>query len=343
MKKIMLGMSGGVDSSVTAYLLQKEGYEVEGIYMKLHSASDEYHKENLDTICKVCEFLGIKYYVLDLEESFKKEVYDYFIESYKDGITPNPCVKCNKNIKFGAMLDFAREHGADYLATGHYAKNDGKFIYIADDLSKDQSYFLSQVSPKALPFMLLPMSRYKKEDIKKIAATIPALKHLASKKESQEICFVPTVYTDIMKKHVDIDQEGKTLDVDGNEVGHHKGYMHYTVGKRKGFYVHGAHEPHFVLSTDRKNNTITVGKKEDLEINTVVVNELNMFIDDIEFDTLVKLRYRSPGQQASVRIEGDKATINLHEPAFGVATGQFAVFYDGDRVVGSGIITQAKK
>jgi tRNA-specific 2-thiouridylase len=343
MKKIMLGMSGGVDSSVTAYLLQKEGYEVEGVYMKLHSASESYHRENLETISNVCEYLGIKYHILDLEESFKKEVYDYFIESYKEGITPNPCVKCNKTIKFGALLDFAKEHGADFLATGHYAKNDGKFIYVADDLSKDQSYFLSQVSPEALPFMMFPMSKYKKDDIKSIASTIPALEHLAVKKESQEICFVPTVYTDIMKKHVNIDQEGKTLDINGNEVGHHKGYMHYTVGKRKGFYVHGAHEPHFVLSTDRKNNTITVGKKEDLEINTVIVDNLNMYIKDKEFNALVKLRYRSPGQNASVTIDGDKATIKLNEPAFGVASGQFAVFYDGDKVLGSGIITQAKK
>ena len=343
MKKIMLGMSGGVDSSVTAYLLQKEGYEVEGVYMKLHSASEEYHKENLGTISKVCEYLGIKYHILDLEESFKKEVYDYFIESYKDGITPNPCVKCNRNIKFGAMLDFAKKHGAEFLATGHYAKNDGEFIYIADDLSKDQSYFLSQVSPEALPFMMFPMSKYKKDDIKKIASTIPALEHLAVKKESQEICFVPTVYTDIMKKHVEIDKEGKTLDIDGNEVGHHKGYMHYTVGKRKGFYVHGAHEPHFVLSTDRKNNTITVGKKEDLEINTVIANNLNMFIFDGEFETLVKLRYRSPGQKAKVVINNGEATIKLQESAFGVANGQFAVFYDEDKVLGSGIITQVKK
>jgi tRNA-specific 2-thiouridylase len=280
---------------------------------------------------------------LDLEEDFKKEVYDYFIESYKEGITPNPCVKCNKTIKFGALLDFAKKHSADYLATGHYAKNDGQFIYIADDLSKDQSYFLSQVSPEALPFMMFPMSKYKKDEIKQIASTIPTLQHLATKKESQEICFVPTVYTDIMKKHFDIDKEGKTLDIDGNEVGHHKGYMHYTVGKRKGFYVHGAHEPHFVLSTNRKNNTITVGKKADLEINTVIADDLNMFIKESEFETVVKLRYRSSGQKASVKIENGVATIKLHESAFGVANGQFAVFYDGDKVLGSGIITQAKK
>ena len=340
-KKIMLGMSGGVDSSVTAYLLKQEGYEVEGVYMKLHSASKSYHEENLAVIEKVTKFLGIKYHILDLEEAFKKEVYDYFIQSYIDGVTPNPCVKCNKTIKFGSMLDFAKEHGAHYLATGHYAKNDGEFIYVADDLTKDQSYFLAQVEKDALKYMMFPMSKYKKEDIKKIAATLPALEELATKKESQEICFVPNEYTDILKNHANIDNEGKTLDINGNIVGHHKGYMHYTIGKRKGFYVHGAHDPHFVLKTNKKDNTITVGKKEDLKINHVLVDNLNMFILDKEFDALVKLRYRSPGQNAHVSIENNIATVTLHESAFGVAMGQVAVFYDGDKVIGSGIIKEA--
>jgi len=340
-KKIILGMSGGVDSSVTAYLLQKEGYEVEGVYMKLHSSSEKYHQENIATIKKVCDYLHIKYHILDLEEEFKKEVYDYFIQSYIDGVTPNPCVKCNKTIKFGSLLEYAKSQGADYLATGHYAKVENGFIKIADDLSKDQSYFLAQVPREALDYMMFPMSKYQKEDIKKIASTIPVLEHLATKKESQEICFVPTVYTDILKEHTQIDKEGKTLDINGNEVGHHKGYMHYTTGKRKGFYVHGAHEPHFVLSTDKQNNTITVGKKEDLKINTVLADNLNMFTDDKEFKALVKLRYRSPGQMAQVTIQNGIATIQLEESAYGVAIGQYAVFYNDDKVIGSGIITHA--
>jgi tRNA-specific 2-thiouridylase len=339
-KKVILGMSGGVDSSVTAYLLQKEGYEVEGIYMKLHETVPGYHDENIATIKKVADYLGIKYHILDLTEQFKQEVYDYFVQSYIDGVTPNPCVKCNKEIKFGELLKEAKRLEGDYLATGHYAKNDGKFIQVADDLSKDQSYFLAQVSPDALPFMMFPMAKYKKEDIKKIAATIPALAELATKKESQEICFVDTVYTDILEKHTNIDMQGDTLDKDGNVVGNHKGYMHYTVGKRKGFYVHGAHEPHFVLSSDKKNNTITVGKKADLEVNKVTINKLNMFIEDKEFSANVKLRYRSAFSQADIKIEGDSATIDLKAPAFGVATGQIAVFYKGDKVLGSGVITQ---
>ena len=340
-KKVVLGMSGGVDSSVTAYLLQKEGYQVEGVYMKLHNASEKYHQENIETIEKVCAYLNIEYHILDLEDEFKKEVYDYFIQSYIDGITPNPCVKCNKTIKFGSLLKYAKSRDADYLATGHYAKIENGFIKIADDLSKDQSYFLAQVPQDALNFMMFPMSKYKKEDIKKIASTIPALEHLATKKESQEICFVPTVYTDILKEHTNIDKQGKTLDIDGNEVGHHKGYMHYTIGKRKGFYVHGAHDPHFVLSTDKQNNTITVGKKEDLEVNHVKADNLNMFIDDTKFQALVKLRYRSPGQIANITIKDGIASMELQDVAYGVAIGQYAVFYHDDKVIGSGIITQA--
>ncbi|MFZ9660023.1 MAG: tRNA 2-thiouridine(34) synthase MnmA [Arcobacteraceae bacterium] len=340
-KKVIIGMSGGVDSSVSAYLLQKEGYEVEGIYMKLHNRTDGYHEENISNIQKVTDFLGIKYHVLDLSEEFKTEVYDYFIQSYIDGITPNPCVKCNKTIKFGALLAEMKRLGGDYLATGHYAKTDGEFIYIADDLSKDQSYFLAQVAKDKLPYIMFPMSKYTKDEIKHIASEIPAFSHFATKKESQEICFVDTVYTDILKQHANIDEQGDTVDTSGKIVGHHKGYMHYTIGKRKGFYVHGAHDPHFVISTNKITNTITVGTKEDLRVSVVKANNLNMFIDNTEFDTTVKLRYRSVLSKAHVKIENNIANIILEEPAYGVASGQFAVFYENDKVIGSGIITEA--
>ena len=144
-QKVMVGMSGGIDSSVTAYILQKDGYEVEGVYLKLHNRTDGYHEKNLEYIEGVAKFLNIKYHVLDLADEFTKEVYDYFVDSYLQGTTPNPCVKCNRQIKFGAMLDFAKSQGANFLTTGHYAKTDGKFFYEADDKTKDQSYFLSQV------------------------------------------------------------------------------------------------------------------------------------------------------------------------------------------------------
>lgn len=343
-KKVMVGMSGGIDSSVTAYMLQKEGYEVEGVYLKLHNRTDGYHERNLGYIEDVSKFLNIKYHVLDLADKFTSEIYDYFVNSYLEGTTPNPCVKCNKQIKFGAMLDFAKEHGASYLATGHYAKTDGKFFYEADDKTKDQSYFLSQVDKDALPYMIFPLSTYKKEDIVKLGATLANVyKRITEKNESQEICFVETVYTDVIKKHANIDMPGKVLNEAGDIVGEHKGYMHYTIGKRRGFTVKGAHDPHFVKELNPKDNTIVVGKKEVLEVNHVSAENLNMFIDDTTFECGVKLRYRSVTLPCSVIIENNIATITLKEPSFGVASGQLAVFYVDQKVIGSGWITTASK
>ena len=342
-KKVMVGMSGGIDSSVTAYMLQQEGYEVEGIYLKLHNRTDGYHEGNLGYIDDVAKFLDIKYHILDLANEFSKEVYDYFVDSYLTGTTPNPCVKCNKQIKFGSMLKFAQEHGADFLATGHYAKTDGKFFYEADDKTKDQSYFLSQVDKEALKYMIFPLSNLKKENIIKLGANLDVTyKKITEKNESQEICFVENVYTDIIKKHANIDIEGDVLDQNGNVVGKHKGYAHYTIGKRKGFTVKGAQEPHFVLKLNPKDNTIIVGKKPALEVNEVVGEELNMYIDDKKFSCGVKLRYRSNTILCDVEIINDKAIIKLKEPAFGVASGQLAVFYDENRVIGSAFIKSAK-
>lgn len=338
-KKVMVGMSGGIDSSVTAYLLQKEGYEVEGIYLKLHNRTDGYHEANLSYIDGVAKFLGIKYHILDLSEEFKEEVYEYFVNSYLQGSTPNPCVKCNRNIKFGAMLDFALKNGASYLATGHYATTDGEFFYEADDKSKDQSYFLSQIKKEALKYMMFPLSKYKKEDIIKLGANLDVTyKKITEKNESQEICFVETVYTDVIKKHTDIDVEGDVLDEAGNIIGKHKGYAHYTIGKRKGFTVKGALEPHFVTKLNPQNNTIVVGKRAALEVNKVIGNQLNMYIDDKKFSCGVKLRYRSTTTPCKVEIINQKAIISLDEPAFGVANGQLAVFYDNNKVIGSAFI-----
>jgi tRNA-uridine 2-sulfurtransferase len=342
-KKVMVGMSGGIDSSVTAYMLQKNGYEVEGVYLKLHNRTDGYHEKNLGYIEDVAKFLNIKYHILDLADEFSKEVYDYFVDSYLEGTTPNPCVKCNRQIKFGAMLDFAKKHGANFLATGHYAKTDGKFFYEADDKTKDQSYFLSQVDKEALPFMMFPLSTYKKEDIVKFAAQLDvAYKKITEKSESQEICFVETVYTDVVKRHANIDIPGNVLDEKGNVVGEHKGYAHYTIGKRRGFTVKGAQEPHFVTKLNPKDNTIVVGKKEALEVNEVIAKDLNMFIDETLFSCTVKLRYRATSTQCDVKIENDKAYITLKEAAFGVAAGQLAVFYDEQKVIGSAWIESIK-
>jgi tRNA-specific 2-thiouridylase len=341
-QKVIVGLSGGIDSSMTAYMLQQDGYEVEGIYMKLHNVIDGYHEKNIASIEKLTKYLNIKYHILDLTNKFNDEVYEYFVQSYVDGTTPNPCVKCNSTIKFGALFDEAMRLGGDFLATGHYASTDGEFIYKATDLSKDQSYFLGQINKDVIPKLIFPISKYTKDYIRAIGLKIPELQQIAKAKDSQEICFVEGVYTDILKKHTNIDIPGKTLDKDGNIVGHHKGYMHYTIGKRRGFYVHGAHEPHFVIKQNKNDNTIVVGKKEDLIINNVAINSVNMFINKKIVICDVKLRFRSTTVKCELNIKDEIGYIKLKDPVYGVAVGQTAVFYIDDKLIGSGNIIKTE-
>ncbi|MBD3800407.1 MAG: tRNA 2-thiouridine(34) synthase MnmA [Campylobacterales bacterium] len=336
-KKVLIGMSGGVDSTVTTMLLKEQGYEVEGVYMKLHSKPG-YHEIHQARAQKAADFAGVKLHVLDLQEQFNQNVFTPFVETYKAGRTPNPCALCNRTMKFGALADFADKVGADYLATGHYIKTDGRFLYQAEDDTKDQSYFLFYVDKKIVPRLIFPLGERKKTDIKAYAATVEGLESFAFQAESSEICFVETTYADVLKDYVNIDQPGEVLDREGNVVGEHKGYMHYTIGKRKGFTVHGAHEPHFVLEIKPETNQIVVGLKEDLEIWDVTIGNINLFDERSEFDTTVKLRYRTKAVPCHVKIEGEKAQIKLHEPVFGVAAGQAAVFYDGDKLIGGGWI-----
>jgi tRNA-specific 2-thiouridylase len=339
-QKVMVGLSGGIDSSITAYLLQKDGFEIEAVYMKMHDIIKGYNQTNIKAGQKIADFLGIKYHILDVTKQFKSNVYDYFLDSYINGITPNPCVICNKTIKFKIMFDFAIKNNCDYLATGHYAKTDGSFIYEANDKLKDQSYFLGQIDKNILKKIIFPMSKYTKKQIRQIALQIPVFATIANKKDSQEICFVQNDYTDILKLHTNIELQGDTLDENGNIIGNHKGYMHYTIGKRRGFYVHGASKPYFVKNIDAKNNTITVCQRERLATTQIKINNLNMFVDDLEFEARVKLRYRSVGIKCKTTINKTKnnATIELFSPAFGVACGQIAVFYDKNKLIGSGVI-----
>ncbi len=333
MKKVLVGMSGGVDSTVSAVLLQKDGFEVEGVYMKLHDLED-YHESNIKKAQKVANYLGIKLHILDIKDEFKDKVYNYFIKSYVDGLTPNPCVVCNRNIKFGKMVEFANSLGIEYIATGHYVRVEDGFIKIGKDLSKDQSYFLAEVKKDVVSRLIFPLGNWLKKDVKEFASNIEVLKEFATQSESSEICFVPDSYVDILQKHTNINLPGKVLDKEGKEVGHHKGYMHYTIGKRRGFFVKGAHEPHYVINIDAKNNTLIVGKQEDLAINEIKILNINLFIDKDSFDCEVKVRYRAKAIKANVKILGNMGVIYLKEAVYGVARGQFAVFYDDDILLG---------
>ena len=337
-KKVLVGMSGGVDSTVTAKLLLDAGYDVEGVYMKLHNKPG-YHEKNFKRVQQVANYLGIKASMLDLSKDFEEAVYKPFIESYRAGYTPNPCANCNRQIKFGKMLEYADEIGADYLATGHYVRHDGKYILVAKDENKDQSYFLFDIDKKIIPRLIFPLGEWKKEDVKAYASNIEALKSFATQKESSEICFVETTYVDILKQHMNVDMPGEVLDIDGNVIGHHKGYMHYTIGKRRGFFVKGAHEPHYVKEIRPETNQIVVTTQDTLLAKKIIIERLNMLDERKLFSCEVKIRYRTKRISCKVEVDEKKdCVIYLDEPVYGVAVGQAAVFYEGEKLLGGGWI-----
>lgn len=340
--KIALLMSGGVDSSYCAYLLKSRGYEVVGIYLKLHD-KEEKHQVFIQNCHKVSQNLGIEFHIIEAQKEFKQKVYDEFILSYQRGETPNPCALCNPLMKFGLALERAREMGCEKIATGHYARigeiNGVKRIREALDTSKDQSYFLYALSQSAIDDLIFPLGDYLKVNVKKEAfEAMPWLGSLETYKESQEICFVETDYIDILKKTLNVDQKGVVKDKEGKIVGEHKGYMQYTIGKRKGFSVKGALEPHYVLSIDPKSNEIIVGKKEDLA--TTEVRAINKSLQNFtEGEYEIKIRYRSQKSKAFVKLdENGLITATLLEPVYGVAKGQALVVYEGDCVLGGGVI-----
>lgn len=354
--KILVAMSGGVDSTVTAYTLLQQGHEVEGCYMKLHGKPN-YHEANIAKVEKAAQFLGIKHHILDLQDDFKERVYMPFVASYKAGKTPNPCAWCNRFIKLGKLLEFAKSLNCEKLATGHYARVENGLLKTAFDETKDQSYFLASADKSALSYLIFPLGEKKKEAVKAFAATIKELESFATQKESAEICFVENTYIEVLQQFMPTNIKGSVLNSSGKIIGKHEGYMHYTIGKRRGFEVRGAHEPHFVLKIKPQSNEIVVGLKDELKVSEFELEKINLLVDktflsenkllqnslnaeNFSFKCEVKIRYRSKSTACVVQVLPNlSAKITLLEPVYALASGQMAVFYDKDTVLASGFIS----
>lgn len=354
--KILVAMSGGVDSTVTAYTLLQQGHEVEGCYMKLHGKPN-YHEANIAKVEKAAQFLGIKHHILDLQDDFKEHVYMPFVASYKAGKTPNPCAWCNRFIKLGKLLEFAKSLNCEKLATGHYARVENGLLKTAFDETKDQSYFLASADKSALSYLIFPLGEKKKEAVKAFAASIKELESFATQKESAEICFVENTYIEVLQQFMPTNVKGSVLDSNGKIIGKHDGYMHYTIGKRRGFEVRGAHEPHFVLKIKPQSNEIVVGLKDELKVSEFELEKINLLVDktflsenkllqnslnaeNFSFKCEVKIRYRSKSTACVVQVLPNlSAKITLLEPVYALASEQMAVFYDKDTVLASGFIS----
>ncbi len=345
--KVAVGMSGGIDSTFTAYLLQEQGYDVIGITMKVWDKEEENSPEV--KAAKVCEDMGIEHYVVDFRGIFQKEVVDYFIQEYEKGRTPNPCVMCNKHIKMEALLNFAQEKGADYLATGHYANvKDGK-IYMGEDPKKDQAYFLAQIKKENIKKILFPLGDYKKEDIKKIAKEKNI--QIYSSGESQEICFIEDDdYKRFLKEVTKgkVIKKGEIVDENGEKLGSHIGLPFYTIGQRKGLGISSPH-PLYVLGFDKEKNQVIVGKNEKLFEKSLQISTVNLLaVDNIsELDKLtcqVKTRSRDVLHEAVLNVvDSNNIIINFKDQVRAVTPGQLAVMYDENGLVlGSGFIAERK-
>ncbi|MBD5401429.1 tRNA 2-thiouridine(34) synthase MnmA [bacterium] len=342
-KKAVVALSGGVDSSVTAKILQQKGYEVIGLTGKMVNTLAA------DAICKnaaeVAAKLGIKHYILDVCDRFQECVIDYFEESYKCGKTPNPCIVCNQFIKWGKLFDYAiDELGADVFATGHYADIrlvDGVYkLYPAKDEHKDQLYFLYRLGQKELSKTSFPLYEYEKSQVKQMAYDFDLPPK--SSKESQDICFIQKPVT--TKKYL-IDKfgekQGDFIELStGKKLGTHTGHYQYTIGQRKGIGI-AAPYPLYVINIDADKNIVYLGKKEDDFRSRLVIEDLNFSypIEDKSFDAMVKIRYNMPAQKAKITIVDDKAEIEFYEPVNSITPGQAGVIYDinDGHLIGGGV------
>ena len=348
-------MSGGVDSSVAACILKDQGHDVIGVTMKLYE-NDEIGLPKERTCCskndildarRVSAGLDIPYYVMNMQDDFKDKVIDKFIESYECGITPNPCIDCNRYMKFDELFEKAKELGCEYIATGHYAKiekKDGRYLLKkATDLSKDQSYVLYMLTQDQLSHTLFPLGDMSKPKARALASS-KGFRN-AEKKDSQDICFVPDGdYIKVIRSITGKDYpKGDFTDKDGNILGTHEGIINYTLGQRKGLGI-ALGKPAYVCGIDAKNNRVILGDNEDLFTTTFLVNDINYIAFDDppnEFKANVRIRYSHKEKPATVYPDGDVAKVVFDEPQRAITAGQAAVFYDGDYVIGGGTIVSS--
>jgi len=342
--RALIAMSGGIDSSVAAFLLKEQGYKYAGFTMDLSGCSTT----DIDDAREIAELLNIDYDVLDFKEDFNQEVIDRFVNAYINGATPNPCIECNKSIKFKKMLKYAKEFGYNYIATGHYARIDeinGRYLLKkALDEKKDQSYVLYNLTQEQLKHIKFPLGNLTKPEVREIAKEQGFIN--AHKKESQDICFVPKNqtgdYADFIEKYTGkIFPEGNFVDMDGNILGRHKGIIRYTIGQRRGLGL-ALPEPMYVYDKNVESNIVILCKEKELYTKEVIAHDINLIaFDRIENKIKIKakVRYNQAEQPAIVEQTGnDTLRIEFENPQRAVTKGQAVVLYDGDIVVGGGTI-----
>lgn len=337
---IAVAMSGGVDSSVTAYLLKEKGFNIFGVTMKTTENDVD------EDARKVCDDLGIKHYILDISEEFSNKVINYFVNEYNNGRTPNPCMICNKYIKMGALIDFCLEKGADFMATGHYSNvNDGT-LKIGDDLSKDQAYFLSQVSKEKLKYIIFPLGGINKDEVRKIGKDLGV--RVYSKKDSQEICFVEDGKLKeflIERTNGKIIKPGNFVDTNGKVLGKHKGLAFYTIGQRKGLGI-SAESPYYVLRFNGAQNEVVLGNNEELFKSFLIADSINLLkipsLNDLNgIECMAKTRSRDKFHPCKIEVlnENEIKVLFTEDQVRAVTPGQGVVLYDDSyEVLASGFI-----
>ena len=336
-KTCIVGLSGGVDSAVTALLMKEKGYKVIGCTLRMQDNEKTQH--NIDDVSKISDKLGIEFEVVDCVKDFNKYVIDYFAESYKHGRTPNPCVMCNSYVKFQYLNAFREKVGASVMATGHYAKLQHGGLYQATDLTRDQSYFLYAVDSAIMLCMEFPLGNYRKSEVREIAGKNGL--HVSQKSDSQDICFISNGdYKSFLQSYSKIDFSenpgGAIVDEGGVVLGTHDGITNYTVGQRKGLGLSGG--PFFVRRIDIENNTVVVTSKDGLKEENIYIRDVKFTNNAFQGECHVKIRSLGTKVKAKISEENGIWSVALLDPEYGAAFGQHCVFYDEDKVLGGGEI-----